>query len=478
LSLARRSVVHARSGDRCRHRGQFSVNGKGVRYARLAAIALGMAVLCHCGGDPQQRTVLSGSRQEARVPASERQVTITIAAGAVGQELELTREAAQRYHARHPDVTIEVLDTPDLATDRLGLYLQFFEARSSEVDIYQIDVIWPGDLAEHLTDLLEHGAETLVANHLPALIRNNTVDGRLVGIPWFTDAGMLYYRSDLLREHGYDGPPETWNSLEQMARAIQKGERAGGNPDFWGFVWQGNAYEGLTCNALEWIDSDGGGTIVSPSRHITINNPAAAEALRRAANWVGTISPPGVVGFAEEDARNMWQAGNAAFMRSWPYAYSLAEASESPIRGKFDVAPLPAGDAGHGSATLGGWQLAVSRYSQNPEVAADVALFLASPEEQRIRAIRGSFLPTITRLYQDEEVLGASPMIAKMYDVMRNAVARPSAVTAPHYNRVSLLFFSAVHSVLVRKADARIALEELELDLHGLLGYNSAAPAP
>lgn len=406
---------------------------------------------------------------------AQEKVVITVAAGAVGQELELTREAAQRYMEAHPDVEVRVIDTPDLATDRYGLYLQFFEARSSDIDVYQIDVIWPGDLAEHLLDLYEFGAKEIADEHFPAIIENNTVDGRLVGIPWFTDAGLLYYQTDLLEKYGLE-VPKTWAEFEEVARIIQEGERAEGNEDFWGFVWQGNAYEGLTCNALEWICSNGGGTIISPDGVITINNPNAIEAIEMAARWVGTISPAGVTGFAEEDARSLFQSGNAAFMRNWPYAYALGQSEESVIAGKFDVASLPAGRSGHGAATLGGWQLAVSKYSNNPEIAADVALFMASPEEQKIRAIKGSFTPTIMTLYEDPEVLESAPFFGTLYDVLINAVARPSTVTAPNYNEVSTLFFRAVHSVLTGAKDATTALEELELELQALTGFEIGEP--
>ncbi|HET8984730.1 MAG TPA: extracellular solute-binding protein, partial [Trueperaceae bacterium] len=157
------------------------------------------------------------------------QTTITIAAGAVGQELELARAAAARYMALHPDVTVNVLETPDLADSRLGVYLQLFEAQSSDVDVFQIDVIWPGDLAEHFVDLYEYGARDVVDEHFPAIIANNTVDGKLIGIPWFTDAGLLYYRTDLLEKYGFSGPPTTWAELTNMAQTIQNGERAAGN---------------------------------------------------------------------------------------------------------------------------------------------------------------------------------------------------------------------------------------------------------
>ncbi len=264
--------------------------------------------------------------------------------------------------------------------------------------------------------------------------------------------------------------------MERMASTIQAMEREAGNMDFWGFVWQGNAYEGLTCNALEWIASNDGGTIISPDQRITANNPQAKEILNKAAGWVGNISPPGVLGFAEEDARHMWQAGNAAFMRNWPYAYALGHGEDSAVKGKFDVSPLPAGRSGNGAATLGGWQLSVSKYSEHPEVAADVAMFLASYDEQKHRAIEGSFNPTIEELYEDREVLEAAPFFGSLYDVFTNAVARPSTATAPNYNEVSTYFFHAVHSVLRGDLDADISLLELEYDLEDLTNFELGQP--
>ena len=399
-------------------------------------------------------------------------VTITVATGAVGQEYELSVEAAKRYMAKHPDVIVKVLDTPDLAQDRLGLYLQFFQAKSSEVDVYQIDVIWPGDLAEHFVDLNQYGAKKVAADHFPAIIKNNTVNGKLVAIPWFTDAGLMYYRKDLLKKYNLN-VPKTWDDLEKAAKIIQDGERKAGKKDFWGYVWQGNAYEGLTCDALEWVASNNGGSIISADKKVTINNQNAIDALTRAAKWVGNISPAGVIGFGEEDARNMWQAGNAAFMRNWPYAYSLGNAKDSVIKGLFDVAPLPAGKGGKGAASLGGWQLAVSKYSKNPQIAADVALFMASYDEQKVRAIKGSMNPTIMKLYKDKEVLKASPFFGSLYNVFINAVARPSTATSPKYNEVSTKFFTACHAVLTGKKTAKDALTELQLDLQDLTGFSA-----
>ncbi len=403
------------------------------------------------------------------------EITITVAGGAVGEELELTRRAADMYMEENPDVRVEVLDTPDMVEDRRGLYLQFFQAESSAVDVYQIDVIWPGDMAEHFVDLYEFGAEEYVDMHFPAIVENNTVDGKLIGIPWFTDAGLLYYRTDMLEKYELD-VPTTWTELEEAAQIIKDGEREEGRRDFQGFVWQGGTYEGMVCNALEWLASNNAGTIISPEGEITVNNPQAAEIISQAAGWVGTISPSGITGFAEEDARAVWQNGNAAFMRNWPYAYSLSRAEDSPIRDDFAVTTLPAGDEGTPAHTLGGWQLAVSQYSEYPDVAADVAFYLAGYESQLMRATDGSMNPTIAELYEHEDVLEANPFMGDLYDVFINAVARPSTISAPNYAEVSGAFVDEIHPVLRGQAEVYEALEYLEISLQEITGLPVGSP--
>jgi trehalose/maltose transport system substrate-binding protein len=231
----------------------------------------------------------------------------------------------------------------------------------------------------------------------------------------------------------------------------------------WGFVYQGRAYEGLTCDALEWVHSFRGGTIIDETGEITINNPRAVEAIALAGSWVGEIAPPGVLNYAEEEARGVFQSGNAVFMRNWPYAWALAQSPDSPIRGKVGVAALPKGGPdGRNTGTLGGWQLAVSRYSDEPEVAADLVMFLTSYAEQKRRAIEGSYNPTIAALYEDPEVLEAAPFFGDLYETFTNAVARPSKPTGEKYNRVSNAFWNAVHSVKSGQADAATALADLE----------------
>jgi trehalose/maltose transport system substrate-binding protein len=393
--------------------------------------------------------------------------TISISCGAVGLELEICQEGAEAW-AEATGNQVNVISTPNSATERLALYQQILAANSADIDVFQIDVIWPGILGNHFIDLAEHIDQEVIDQHFETIVRNNTVDDRLVAMPWFTDAGLLYYRADLLEKYGQQ-PPTTWQELTETARAIQEGERAGGNDRMQGFVFQAKAYEGLTCDALEWIDSFGGGQIVADDGSITINNERAATALELAASWIGDIAPEGVLNYAEEESRGVFQSGNAVFMRNWPYAWALGNAPDSPIAGKIGVIQLPkGGEDGKHTGVLGGWQLAVSKYSENAELAVDLVRHLTSPEEQKRRAIKGSYNPTIGSLYRDAQILEASPFFGELYDTFTNAVARPSQVTGDRYNQVSSEFFNAVHAVLSGKTDAVSSLAALERSLDRL----------
>ena len=386
--------------------------------------------------------------------------TVAISCGAVGLELKLCQDGAEAW-AKKTGNQVKVISTPNSATERLALYQQLLAAKSPDIDVFQIDVIWPGILANHFIDLTGKIPAEEVAQNFKAIVENNTVGGKLVAMPWFTDAGMLFYRKDLLEAAGKQ-PPQTWQELTEIATELQAEVRAAGNERMWGFVYQGKAYEGLTCNALEWVDSWGGGQIVDADGKITISNPKAADAIAWAATTVGTISPEGVLNYSEEEARGVFQSGNAVFMRNWPYAWALGQAADSAVKDKIGVAALPAGGPdGKKTGTLGGWQLAVSAYSRYPDVAADLVRYLTSKEEQKRRAIEGSYNPTVEALYKDPDVLAAVPFFGSLYEVFVNAVARPSRVTGAKYNQVSSEFFNAVHEVLSKQAQAPDSLAGL-----------------
>lgn len=400
-------------------------------------------------------TVINAQDDMAFDCGTDEEVTINYFGDPVGSHPEAEQATIDRFMEICPNITVELNQSSASVTDLLAFYLTAFEAESSDLDVIRVDVIWPGQLADHLLDLSDMAPQEHIDAQLPALIENDTVDGRLVALPLRIGFGMLYYRTDLLEKYGYDAPPATWEELEEMATAIQEGERAEGNGEFWGYVWQGSSYEGLTTNALEWHVSETGDNFLTSEGDILVNTDAAIDAYERAANWVGTISPPGVVSYQEEDARAVWHSGNAAFMRNWPYAYvSSGESEDIP---SFDVAPLPAGASGMGASALGGWHIGVSRYSENPEAAAAFVVYMTSVENQKHYSIDTSSPPAALELYDDPDVQEAMPFASP--DIVEITTARPSNFARDQYNAVSTLYFEAVHSILTGEEDADVALE-------------------
>ena len=394
--------------------------------------------------------------------------TINFVSGATGNDLAIFQEQVKPWEEKTGN-KVNIVPMPSSTTDQFGQYRLWLAAGNSDVDIYQTDVIWAPQLADQFLDLTE-AAKDIAPLHFPSIIESQTVNGKLVAMPLFTDAPALYYRKDLLEKYGKT-PPKTWDEMAAIAEEIQNKEREAGNKDMQGFVFQGNAYEGLTCDALEWVKSNGGGQIVEPDGTISINNEKAAAAIDRVKGWIGKISPEGVLAYQEEESRGVWQVGNAVFMRNWPYAYGLGNGDDSKVKGLFEAIPLPSGGEGGGSAaTLGGWNVAVSKYSKNADAAIDLVKFLGSADYQKQNAIKGSKLPTIVSLYDDADIAAAQPIIPRWKDVFLNAVPRPSAPTKVKYNEVSSLFWSAVHDTLSGKGTGAENLEILEAKLTELKG--------
>ena len=395
-------------------------------------------------------------------------VVLTIAGGSLGQELDLTVQGVERFMARNPSVRVNVVPMPPTTTERLKRYQKILAEDPSSLDVLQIDVVWPGIMAEQAVDLKRYIDEDDIEKHFPALLENNTVAGKLIGLPWFIDLPVLYYRHDLLRKYDYsaDAPPKTWGELLSMSKRIQEGERSEGREEFWGYVWQGKAYEGLTCNALEWQYSSGGGNILDEQGNPTINNRQAADAFGRASGWVAAISPPESIHFTEDDAGAVWLRGDAAFMRNWT-SYFARTRLDGFLSRRFKVARLPSVKGDKSTATLGGWQLMVSKHSRRPREAARLVAFLARESEQRSRAITGSFAPTIPSLYRDPAVLDSLPFLASIETMMKEAVMRPAAVSGSRYDEVSQAYWEAVHDILngsepnTRLAEAEKKLKEI-----------------
>jgi trehalose/maltose transport system substrate-binding protein len=364
--------------------------------------------------------------------------------------------------SKQTGIKIKLVPHPAASDAAYSQLARNFSSKSSSLDVMMIDVVWPGAFAPYLVDLKPKlGKQAKL--HAAGIVANDTVGGKLVAMPWFGDFGILYYRTDLLQKYGYSAPPKTWAELGTMATKIQAGER-GSNPDFYGFVYQGNAYEGLTCDSLEWLASSGAGHFIDNGK-ASINNPRAVATLNMFRGWVGTISPRGVTSYQEEEARNAFASGNAAFMRNWPYAYAANQTT--PVKGKFDVTVLPHTGNQPSVGTVGGWQLAVSKYSKHIDASIELVRYLTSPAVEKFDAIYNTNVPTIPAVAKDPAVVKANPYLKpEIASVAR--VTRPANSLGTKYNQGSQIIYQGINQIL-NGQDAKNVLPGIQSQLDRIL---------
>ncbi len=389
--------------------------------------------------------------------------TITFVGDSVGGGHQRDTALATEF-TKDTGIKVKVVPHPAASDAAYSQLARAFSTHSSSIDVAMIDVVWPGAFAPFLVDLKPKlGAQSKI--HAAGIVKSDTVNGKLVAMPWFGDFGMLYYRTDLLKKYGYSAPPTTWAQLFAMAKKIQDGEQAS-NPNFSGFVFQGNAYEGLTCDALEWIASSGGGSFIDNGK-ATINNPKAAAILDLFRSQIGVTTPRGVTTYQEGEAQTAFTDGDAAFERNWPYAYSLNAAAGSKVAGKFAVAPLPHGASGGSVATVGGWQLAVSKYSKHPDAAIEFVRYMTSKAVEKFDTITNSNVPTIPSLANDPAVRKAAPYLNPATANVPRAT-RPSTILGAKYNEGSKDIYQAISRIL-NGASANSVLPGLQSQLQALL---------
>jgi trehalose/maltose transport system substrate-binding protein len=413
---------------------------------------------------------LGGCRQSAKEP-----VTLTFLNPEWSQPDEAPRaEDAARQFTRETGIRLRHPPVPETSLSQLELSRELLHKGGHVPDVLGVDVIWPGILEEYLTDLRPYFAAE-ISSFDPNLVGSYTVSGKLVAVPYHAQVGVLAYRTDLLREYGYDHPPRTWDELESMAARIQTGERAKGRKEFWGYIWQGAAGEGLTCNALEWQISEGGGRIIENDRTISVNNRAAVSAWRRAKHWIGWISPPSVVAYSELDTMNVWESGEAAFRRTWQWHYRLTHQQESAMSDRTGYSSMPGGPGGR-VGTLGGTGLAVSRQSAHPKEAVELIRFLIRRELQSKDESAGTQPASHPAVYDLPLVLGSYGHSNSPNEPKSAVVSRPSNVAGHEYEEVTKAYIVSVHAVLAGQKGAPEAASELEKQLIKITGFRTGPP--
>jgi multiple sugar transport system substrate-binding protein len=396
-------------------------------------------------------------------PTDGRETVLTFSGSALGAEGTLVAKQLQRFMQLNPGIRVELQRTPDDASQRHQLYVQWLNARVGNPSILQLDVVWTPEFAAAGWVLPLDRYSPGKSEFFPATITANTWAGKLYALPWFADVGLLYRRTDLV--------PREPSTLEEVVSDARTAMARRGGPRY-GIVLQAARYEGLITGFVEYLGAFGG-RIIDDRGEVVVNRPEAVRALEfmRDELYASKVAPLDVLTWHEEEARFAFQNGNAVFMRNWPYPVAaMSDTAQSKVAGKFAVSPIPAARSapgGHSTAALGGAQLAINAYTDHPNAAYKLIAYLTAPEQMLERAQAVGQYPTRPALYDDPRLKGA---LAIPLDNARRAIesATPRPVT-PIYTELSEILQIELHRALVRQAEPREALDAAAAKINALI---------
>ncbi|MFC5805182.1 ABC transporter substrate-binding protein [Streptomyces formicae] len=361
------------------------------------------------------------------------------------------------WNRAHPAERVTLVELPDSADETRAQMTSELRSGGGRFDILNIDVAWTSEFAAAgWISPLDSGRFAL-DSFLPPVVDTATYENRLYAVPYVTDAGMLYYRKDILDREG-ERPPRSWAELERQARTIA--------PEYGidGYAGQFLPYEGLTVNATEAVYS-AGGTVLGDDGRVTVDSAAARTGIGFLARGVrdGWI-PREALTYKEEESRQAFQDGRLLFLRNWPYAYagaSGASGADSKVAGKFGVVPLP-GPRGAGKSVLGGSNLAISANARHPQSAAELIAYLTSEPVQRRVLTEGALPPVRAGLYDDPELVADHPYLPALRTSVLAAEPRPKS---PRYDQMSLAVQAVVHDAMAQHQEPGAAVRRLAAEL-------------
>lgn len=361
------------------------------------------------------------------------------------------KPAVEQFNKENPGLTAKLVELPEAADEQRTQQVQRLRAKSPECDVLGIDVIWTAEYAAQgwLMDMTDVVGER-ESEFIPSTLATARYDDKTWAMPYNTNAGFLYYRTDQVGKTA----PSSWQQVYEQAAKED------------GLVYQGNRYEGLTVNFLELLYSAGGKVLSDDAKTVEIGSQEAKDVLRFMVNGIesGAV-PKAVTTYQEEEARRAFQAGRATFMRNWPYAY--ASGQESPkLKGKFDIATFPGYEGNEGAGVLGGYNLAISAYSDNPGGSLKLINFLTNLEQQNIRFVEGTTPATLSASYDNPKVQKAFPIAEELRRAVEQAQPRP---VSPVYPLISEAIYKNVHSALTGQAEPDAAVDSMKADIEKAL---------
>ena len=349
---------------------------------------------------------------------------------------------------------------------------EFFEQMQAELqsgkstmDVIAGDVVWPAQFAanEYILDLSDRFTAKMQKDYLEGPVQAVQYEGKTYGVPWFTDAGMFYYRTDLLEKSGFSEPPKTWEEMKKMSEKV----RAEQGTKF-GFVFQGAQDEGGVVDALEHIWNAGGDVLDGDK--VIIDSPESAEGLNlRRSLLTDGVAPEASGDYTTQESQASFTNGDVVFMRNWPFVYGLLTGPEiSKVKpGQVDIGALPVAGAGDTSFSgLGGWNFMVNAGAEDKieEIWAFIE-FMSAPEQQQTFAVESARLPTLRGLYEDDEVLKELPVARLGREALENTRPRP---LSPVYSDMSLEMAEQFNAALKGDVPVDRALADLQTGLQDI----------
>jgi len=399
-----------------------------VRYLIALGLALATIGLAACGGGGGGG---GGGASEGKTlePSAAKNASGKVT-WCIGKDTSgAFNTAVEKFNQENPKLEADLLELPENADIQREQQIQRLRAESNECDVLGMDVIWTAEYAASgwLYDLTPE-VEKLEGELIPSTVETTEYEGKKWALPFNTNAGFLFYRNN-------------------------------------GLVYQGERYEGLTVNFLELLYSDGGKVLSEDGETVEIDSPQTREVLEFMRKGVedGAVSKA-VTTYEEESSRRAFEAGNATFMRNWPYAYALGK--ESGIADEFAVTKFPGFGGNPGAGVVGGYNLGISAFTDNPGGSLAFAEFLTTEPVQKEMFLKATLPAVATAVYEDPQVKKEIPFTEELLKAVEQAQARP---VSPVYTEISEAIFNNVFEVLQGRESPEGAASKMNSEIESAL---------
>ena len=338
-----------------------------------------------------------------------------------GQDIANWTPFVKEFEAKNPGIRVELIEGPFDTNLIENLYTSAFLLGNSPYDVINMDIVWVPKFAAAgwVIDLTDRVSKEQISKWIPGNIEGGRYQGRLYRIPHASDAGMLYYRTDLLKQAGVE-PPETFEEMVKISAQLQKQGTA------WGYLWQGKQYEGVSAMFVEVLEGFGGFWVNPQTLEVGLDQPKAIKAVEFLRSTIDKgISPPGVTTYGEEETRFLFQSGGSVFLRNWPYVWRLANQKGSKVQGKIAIKPMLHSASNTGGSCLGGWGWGISKTSSHKEEAWRLIQYLTSEQTQRKFILATGLVPSYKSLFKDAEIVAKYPHYPQLLEVVQRPALRP-----------------------------------------------------